>query len=526
MRASTVKSMLYIACGAATLAIGATAFGQIDKGHQLLMNYGLQTQGLVDTNVSFHLDTFQAANYSTVNLSWGGDMSTLGPAPGAPWARWAGDPTQMPGGGETPYLPNLVALQLGDEQNLNDATVRQNTIDWFNNVRAQYPNTILYANNWGTQITDNELNDFINRGRPDMLSFDTYPWQNAYPTNNPAPSPGGSPTGWYSDLRRYRAYAKSYNIPFGIYTQTFHAVQDYNSTSYRNPSPSEQNLNTFGALAYGATYFNSFTYNSGASSLFDPNPQGIWAGDSYPNARYTQQQTINKQARNLGKALVRLKPVADSNMTDGQVTTDGHTTGIQIIRGQHLDGTTTVFNALPSGFNVDSAAQGYSDWEFARNDPYFSGWSTANTFGTKNNGLRGDVIISWFKVLDESLDGPDFSNEVYFMVTNGLTGADGVPSDYRQTITMDFGAPSQGVNYPWTTLSRLNRDTGLVESVPLSLVSGKRRLTLQLDGGTSDLFKFPDGAPFVGIDPVPEPTGAAAVLTIGAVALLRRRRSV
>ena len=53
----------------------------------------------------------------------------------------------------------------------------------------------------------------------------------------------------------------------------------------------------------------------------------------------------------------------------------------------------------------------------------------------------------------------------------------------------------------------------------LPIVSTRRQLTLQLDGGTAELFKFKTGAPFV----VPEP-GGAMLLIAPAVAALRRGR--
>src|SRR5436853_354538 len=74
---------------------------------------------------------------------------------------------------------------------------------------------------------------------------------------------GGSPTNWYGDLRRYRVYAGDYDIPLATYRQTFH------DSITRDPSPSEQRLNTFAALAFNVKYFSDFTYNSGASSLFN-----------------------------------------------------------------------------------------------------------------------------------------------------------------------------------------------------------------------------------------------------------------
>src|SRR5204862_747222 len=68
--------------------------------------------------------------------------------------------------------------------------------------------------------------------------------------------------------------------------------------------------------------------------------------------------------------------------------------------------------------------------------------------------------------------------------------------DAQQQITLNFNFIGSGIN----SLLRLNRTTGAVDTVALSNDgSGHYHLNLTLDGGTGDLFKFNDGAPFVGI---------------------------
>jgi hypothetical protein len=139
--------------------------------------------------------------------------------------------------------------------------------------------------------------------------------------------------------------------------------------------------------------------------------------------------------------------------------------------------------------------------------------------GTKNDGLPGDIILSWYKPMDESFDGLAYTDERYFMVVNGLTGADGTAADYRQEVLLDFVFPTaSGI----TALQELDPDTGLVDNVPLTYMgSNKYRLTLDLDGGMGELFKFNDGAPFVGV--VPEPS-SISLLGLGALSLTARRR--
>ncbi|MEO6183275.1 MAG: hypothetical protein ABIP71_09300, partial [Verrucomicrobiota bacterium] len=247
-------SRFVLALTVITSLFSQISHAQISKGNQILLDRGLQIQGMVQPDNYFHLDTYSNANYTAVNFLWNstgnvGPISTfVGETPGFPWARWASDEANMPtmGFGQTgngdsfsrtneiPYTNQLVNIQLGDEWNLNDDTVRTSLVDWFVAVRSNWPNSILYHNNWGGQIGDAQLYDFITRAQPDMLCFDSYPWQSVYDTaepNNTGPAiPGPGSTlvkDWYGYLRQYREYAKGAGIPLAIYRQTFHAVQDY-----------------------------------------------------------------------------------------------------------------------------------------------------------------------------------------------------------------------------------------------------------------------------------------------------------
>jgi len=136
------------------------------------------------------------------------------------------------------------------------------------------------------------------------------------------------------------------------------------------------------------------------------------------------------------------------------------------------------------------------NWQFGVNDPYLRGWEITNP-GKKNSGLKGDVLLSWFRVLDESFDGPA-KDEIYIMVTNALVAPDGSAADCRQRICLNFLFNNSKI----TAVQRLSRETGRVETVRLNVLPNspdRRQLVLELDGGTAELFKFDTGAPFVGM---------------------------
>ena len=385
-------------------------------------------------------------------------------------------------------MKDLVTLQLGDEWHLNDDALRTRAVNWFVAIRSNFPNTIVYMNNFGGQVGDGQLADFAARARPDMLCFDTYPWKSDYTTRMPI---AGPPTSWYGDLRRYREHARDAGVPLGAYVQTFHAVQDYDRTVYRDPSPSELRLNHFGALAFNVKALIDFTYNTGASSLFTTP-----GGDSNPTALLSEKTDIALRARNFGKALVRLGPIADA--------TRQYTTSMMFLRGRRSDGTPT---PVPIGFIPDpQAPNDYTDWVADRNDPWLRGWSVTNKAGIKNAGQRGDVIFSWFKPLDESFDGPNHSNQVYFMVVNGLSDPTGSAADCLQEIRLNFAFPAA-----ITSMDILNPANGQVQTQALPIVSTRRQLVLSLNGGDAALFKPSNGAPFVGFLP---PAGARLDLRV------------
>jgi hypothetical protein len=467
------------------LTFAAVAHAQISKGNQILIERGFQVQGLVSTYDTFHLSTLSNANYTTVNWLWNdprsysGSMPWLGDAPGFPWARWVSDEADMPPlGDESPYLSQLVSLQLGDEPSLDDLTTRNRFVTWINSVRASWPNTLLAVNDGGG-LQDGNLIDFVNRGRPDILTFDVYPWKSTYDTNQSdhiGTPIGGPPTIWYSVLRIHRDISGAFGIPFGSYVQTFHAVEEYGPHNvYRDPSPSELRLNHSGALAFNSKMLIDFHYNNGSSSLFT-SP----GGDSNPNALYSEKADIALRCRNFGKALVRLKPIEEA--------TSQWTTSVLFIRGKNSSGT---LNAIPLNFYAGAnGANPTTDWVYQRNDPWLTSWTVANK-GTKNNGQSGDVILAWFKLLDESFDGADFTNELYLMVVNGLTETNGTAADCAQEIKLNF-------NNALPAIERMNPLTGQAEVQALPLTNGVLQLVLNLNGGDAALFKFADGAPFVG----------------------------
>ena len=65
----------------------------------------------------------------------------------------------------------------------------------------------------------------------------------------------------------------------------------------------------------------------------------------------------------------------------------------------------------------------------------------------------------------------------------------------EQVIRLDFDF---GADATTNSLLKISRDTGLIETVPLTLISGNSYyLDYTFDGGEGDLFKYNSRVPFV-----------------------------
>jgi hypothetical protein len=450
------------------------ARAEIGKGHRILIEHGLQIQAqafYVPQDLGTDRYTFDPKPYldaGFTGINWHNrplNTDFAAAHPKFPWGRWSTKPLDaelLPS--ELPYADRFVTFQYGDENPLNNPDIRAEFKSWFDAARPRFPGTILYTNQLAFDATDANLATYLRESKPDMLCMDSYRWKI-----------GNAEGSWnlLSDMQRYRKWALGGHdgsgkrpIPYALFPHTFHG-----ENMWRDPSESEMRLNHFGAWALGYTCTFAFTYNYGSTALFT-------AGDtSRPTASYQQLKEINRQGRHLGPSLVRLL-----------------SRGLLFVPGQH-PGTDAkpVPNAVP--IDMDAYPGGFN--RVTGKDSHVRGVEGITNLGKANGGLPGDVILSWFQVLDESLDGEAHAGEWYFMVTNALVDPTGSAKDTRQQIQINFaeGTPA--------TLQRLSRETGKVEDVPLPVIpetKGRRMLILELDGGTADLFKFKTGAPFVGIE--------------------------
>jgi hypothetical protein len=473
----------YVSFGTNVYLTVNTAPDTLDRGHQILLRRGLQIIALdsicsMDGSVSgLNLDRMYDANFTTVNFTWWDiaplQVSYLGEAPGVPWGRLSSHVDyvrSIPQSWEVPYLSNMVNLQFMDEQDISDATNLSAATSWIALMNSRYPHVLAYTNQYGSQSSVSVMQNYMAQAKPDMLMFDAYAFNGSLT--------GGSPTSLYGYMQKYRLLGLAGNdgtaarpIPYGLWLQLC-VMDGWNNHMI---SESEMRLNQMASWAFGYKVVEAFTYNDQDGTLTGggyTNQTVLFTGidDSTPREpQYSYFKALSAESLKLGPALVRL------------LSTD-----VRMIMGKH--GTSGTTNATPSG--VDN------DLDNIVGDSYLTSASvTAHPTGINNN-QPGDVIIGFFKPLDESFDGDIYSNQKYFMVVNGLTDGSGTAAQTQQKIRLTFNFGTSGI----TSLQRLSRSTGNVETV--SLVSdgnGVYHLDLTLDGGTGDLFKYKTGAPFVGV---------------------------
>ena len=467
----------------------------LSRGHEILLDIGLQLQAQVfdkPTGVAnFEFDNWEDANFTTMNFQWDYDMAPDYLADGdcpanQKWGRWSQDTDLTED--EDDYVADFVSFQYEDEQDISVPATLATVAAGIKDLQDTYSDALVFTNFAGDQHSVDEMRCYMAAAQPDMLMFDTYIW-------NATPHDGGSPTQMYNNLERYRLMGLRGNdwscnqpIPTGKYIQTFVLGED-------EMSESELDLEYFTAWAFGYKFISAFVFNSPYDPmgsvvpyLFDD------VGTDDKSSMFDEVAEANEESANIGPALVEL------------ISTD-----VRMIMGQHMDGETPTTNTTPDLIKAwDSDA-----------DPYITSIDVSNE-GNKNDYLDGDVVIGYFKVLDEDFDGPTYEDEIYFMIVNGLTDPNGTGWATRQEITLHFDFLSSGI----TQLLKISRDDGDIDVVTLTSDGGSEyHVHLLLEGGNGDLFKFDTGADFVSdYEAVPEPSMlmSLAGLLVGFIVMRRR----
>jgi prepilin-type N-terminal cleavage/methylation domain-containing protein/prepilin-type processing-associated H-X9-DG protein len=460
----------------------------LSRGHNILLDRGLQIQcwSFIGRFDGYWFDTarWKQSNFTTLHI-WLNDYPVYyGPqAPGIPWGLVDNQAPHNLQEFEYPYASTMVTLQYGDEQDITNPTEQASLRAAMAAFHATQPHVLTYTNQWGTQFSAAKMQSYMKEVQPDMLCFDTYPFNGKLT--------GGSPTNFYRDMQKYRLLGLAGNsgtgaqpIPVGLYTQTW-------ANDGHVASESEIRLNNFSAWSFGYKMVDGFFYESPRDPSLVPI---LFSGinTDNPTPQFYQVAETNRQSLNLGSALVRL--VSDD---------------VRFIAGKHATWFGSADNSIPSGVSAWSSTA----------DPYITSIAATN-LGGKNGGLNGDVLVGYLKPLDASFTNAGHENDLYFMIVNGLSDANGSARDCQQLIHLDFDFGDSGID----SLLRRSRDTGAIEEIALAHEGGSRySLDLYLDGGTGDLFKFNNGGIFVPEPTTMQLTGIAVLILLG-FSFLRMKR--
>lgn len=374
-------------------------------------------------------------------------------------------------------LDNLMSMGFGDEENYSENQVAWLT-QWYNLTKEKYPNVLLHNNQYVGQWSDDNLSNYIQTARPDFISIDNYLFSEAQPDFG-----GGSLHPMYSFLSKYRRLALKGTdgqgnnpIEFGQYLIGFR--QGANSQAEEGmyyTSESQINGEIFGSLTMGAKWVSAWRYARGNRSYWIDDAGNILPG-------YNFYADALKEFKKISPYLSRLS-----------------TSDVRIISGEHMSNGIAVTNTQPNDIEI---------WDKYA-DPYITGITATNLVSNTNNGLRGDVLIGYFKPVKNIDTDPDVTmapihnkGAVYLMIMNGLTKPSTglVGSDHpdflsniaagncewaRQRIRIDIDFK----NNPIDELKRINRTTGVEETVTLTHVSDSKYYTeIELGGGKADLF--------------------------------------
>lgn len=361
-------------------------------------------------------------------------------------------------------LDSLVTMCFGDEEGYSTSMVNK-LKSWYDLSKSHYPNALVHNNQWGGQWKENDLRSYLQTAKPDLLTFDTYYFDQTETAGYQIANRVANDSGVYRKLalEGHDGSGKS-PITWGQYLTGFKTGNSGYQAGNYVVSQSQINLVPFMTAAMGGKWVNMFRWamDKDFCLIYDANGNKTESFHHYAN--------MAEELRNIGPHLTRLNNSA-----------------IYMVTGQHKSGNQNIDNPLPNAVPA---------WQSSADD-YITDISVEN-IGTVNNQLAGNVMVSYFDILpalpDSMKDVFTSDNPEYFMLTNCLINNDGISSSektlgssndskQRITLSLDLGTRSPD------TLKRVSRTTGLVEDVTLTPVSGTTySLQVEIGGGKGDLF--------------------------------------
>lgn len=509
---------------------------QLSKGHRILIDEGMQFQSWISSSeggwvktptlemiqdmgltaaqyndgTNFNASLHKVADEKGVSLKWATAFGPKGSHISNEYQDSGNSPTEeewkdgfLTENNGINYLDDLISMCIGDEENYSD-TLTQNLKSWFEVIREHYPNVMVHHNEVGNSVQDNlrqistfnkdMLRKYVRTAKPDLITYDMYYFRE----RRVGQTVGGTVIPFYDDLNRYRIVAsEGYDgtgeqpIPFGQYHYSWRtgpgaATALKRGDGWYEMTESQINLYAFATWAFGGKWMSNFRWmHDNPQYLFTdyrPNEDGVY--EQY--YIYDQFKEMIRQSLNLGPHLTRLQVQKD----------------VAIIPGEHLtkEGEKVSNNKPNDNVYWDTIKDNKTN-----KDVFISGIQVDN-LGDQNNGLNGDIFISYFNSLNglTEKDKEVFTskNPRYFMLLNGLTSGDGLPTEMqqgsayetRQEVKVQFELPDSSYATKLRKVSRVDggdteEEKGKVVSVPLEHILGNTyEMSIVIGGGYADLF--------------------------------------
>jgi len=376
-------------------------------------------------------------------ISWG-----MGMAPGDALGRESVCPqTEWLSADQLRYIDTLQSVCFGDEQEYSAAEVERLRL-WFEDFRSRHPDVLLHSNQSAYQFTREQYEEYLRVARPDMLTFDSYYFneQGGTPDYNiPAQVADSINSVRIPALGGYDGSGRS-PIPFGQYLLGFKPGYDSPDRRLYEITESQKHLVANLTLTMGGKWLNNFRIIMGSDIFL------FYDADGRPTRHFAEYQKLNEEAVALSPHLVKLQ-----------------TMDVRVLPGKHLWHGLELDNQLPKTVNRFSA----------KNDFLLENVSMKNT-GNENNGLPGDVYVGYFAVLP----GQSFESgkaRRYFALCNGLSSGNG------KAVEDQHGSCAETIQEITLTLKprgalrlyALNAETGASEEVGIS----DNQVTFSLGGG-------------------------------------------
>lgn len=358
-------------------------------------------------------------------------------------------------------------------------------------MHARYPWVLVHNNQSLGLYNDAQLAEYTRVAKPDLLTWDWYPWQ-----RNQIHA-GGRPNPLLQHIERYRRVALAGHdgtgadpLTFGQYTTGFRlqperpADDTANLTRFKrrvNLSESQLNLAPYITWAAGGKWLSLFRWEL-TDEYTDPVTGNTWEtdglfltdGQENPYPAYYRYAGINTAMRALSPYLTRLRSQA-----------------IGRIAGRAANGAPL------------SSLAGIPEWSASIDTGSGLVGASSVNVGTGNGGNPGDLFIGTFREIPGLSAGenrgvlPDRAATRAFMVVNAMAyqltdytdphSAGGTGADLRQRVTVIVD-PSSVDGSRERQLYRIDRITGRPVGVPLTRSAGSVSFEVDLDGGAGELF--------------------------------------